>query len=228
MRMNASCRFSAVVTAILLVLAVPVAAGAQERVTQASVDQITASWPATPRDVAAKMIAKYGLPQEATASMLVWHDNGPWKHTILSRDEVPHDFPKPHTDVLEQVVDYKVPPEKFDELAAYDGSVIVERTKGEISARCDKEEANFLALNLADDIVKERRTVGDARAFYAKTITAAMQGEKPAYVQGLRFSPQMASADRDRPFTPQAMLSSAPADDTDTQDAETRSRMRKD
>ena len=118
--------------------------------------------------------------------MLVWHDNGPWKLSILYRDEVPHDFPKPHTDLLEQFVDYRVPTDTFDELAAYDGSVIVERTKGEISARCDKEEMKFLALNLADDIVKGRRTVADARAFYAKTAMAAMQGEKPIATGPLR------------------------------------------
>ncbi len=51
---------------------------------------------------------------------------------------VPHDFPMPHPDLLEQFVDYQVPPDKFDELAQYDGSVIVERTKGEISARCTR------------------------------------------------------------------------------------------
>jgi len=45
----------------------------------------------------------------------------------------------PHKDVLEQFVNRNVPVEKFKELAQYDGSVIVERTKGEISARCDKE-----------------------------------------------------------------------------------------
>jgi hypothetical protein len=54
---------------------------------------------------------------------------------------VDHYFPVRHPDVLEQAVHYRVPTDKFDELAAYDGSVIVERTKGEISARCGKEGA---------------------------------------------------------------------------------------
>jgi len=52
-------------------------------------------------------------------------------------EEIPHDFPKPHMDMLLQSIDYPVPPDKFDELAAYDGSVIAERTKGELAARCD-------------------------------------------------------------------------------------------
>lgn len=89
--------------------------------------------------------------------------NGPWKRTILYKEEIPHDFPKPHTDLLQQFIDYKTPVDKFDELATYDGSVIVERTKGEISARCDKEEMNFLALNLANDVATGNKTVEEAR-----------------------------------------------------------------
>jgi hypothetical protein len=166
----------------------------------AAVSSLVAGWPAKSQEVANATIAKYGQPHEATATMLVWHNNGPWKHTILSRDPVPHDFPKPHVDLVEQVIDYRVPPAVVDELAAYDGSVIVERTKGEMSARCDKEEMNFLALNLAHDIVTGRRPVEDARRFYAETATAFMNGERPPYTQRLQFPvSQGGTADRDRP-----------------------------
>jgi hypothetical protein len=164
---------------------------------------ILSTWPAKPQEVGRQMIEKYGQPDEITASMMVWNGKGPWKRTILYRDEVPHSFPMKHTDLLEQFVDYRVPPEKFDELARYDGSVIVERTKGEISARCDKEEMNFLALNLSDDIVKGKRTVEAARAFYAKTAMAFKEGKKDPYTQGLRFSPAKAGAadpDREMPM----------------------------
>jgi hypothetical protein len=57
-------------------------------------------------------------------------------------------------------------------LARYDGSVIVERTKGEISARCDKEEMNFLAINLGNDVVTGKKDVDAARKFYADTAMA--------------------------------------------------------
>ncbi|MGQ0816322.1 MAG: hypothetical protein ACT4O1_17985 [Gemmatimonadota bacterium] len=169
----------------------------------AAVSDLLDGWPATPRQVADVTINKYGQPNEATETMLVWHNNGPWKRTILNREETPHDFPKPHTDLLEQFIDYRVPPDKFDELAAYDGSVIVERTKGELSARCDKEEMNFLALNLANDIVTGRRSVEAARQFYAETVAAFMRGERPPYTQGLQFQvPRGGTADRDRPLLP--------------------------
>jgi hypothetical protein len=140
--------------------------------------------------------------------MLTWFNNGPWKRTIVYKEEVRHDFPKPHTDFVEQFIDYRVPTDKFDELAAYDGSVIVERTKGEISARCDKEEMNLLALNLSHDIVRGTKSVDQARQFYADTAVAAMKGEKPAYITALQFSrATMLTADRDVTTIPASMLS---------------------
>jgi hypothetical protein len=136
---------------------------------------------------------------EATKSLLIWRDNGPWKRTIVYREEVDHDFPMPHKDVLEQVINYEVPPDKFDELAHYDGSVIVERTKGEISARCDKEGANFLALNLANDIVRGNKSVEEARQAYGEAIKQMMDGNPPEAMQKLTFEvPQSNVGDTDQ------------------------------
>jgi hypothetical protein len=105
-----------------------------------------------------------------------------------------------HTDLLEQFIDYRVPTDTFDELAEYDGSVIVERTKGVMSARCDKEETNFLALNLANDIATGKRSVDDARQFYADTAMAFTQGRKDPYTQRLQFTvPKGGTADADKP-----------------------------
>ncbi|MGI8617982.1 MAG: hypothetical protein ACR2L6_02690 [Gemmatimonadaceae bacterium] len=159
-----------------------------------------AGWPATSREVAGWAMQKYGAPNEATATMLVWHNNGPWKRTIVYRDDIPHAFPGPHTDLLQQFIDYRVPLDRYDDLAMYDGSVVVERTNGEMSARCDKEEANFLALNLANDIATGRRTVEDARAMYAREIMAFKQGQGGPYTKALQFSvPRGGTADPDRP-----------------------------
>ena len=167
---------------------------------QMSADGMIASWPAKPQEVARKTIAKYGQPNEATATMLIWHNNGPWKRTIVYRDVVQHNFPMPHPDLLEQFIDYQVPVAKFSDLAAYDGSVIVERTKGEMSARCDKEEMNFLALNLANDIVTGKRSVKDGRKFYAETAMAFMKGQMSPYTQGLQFQvPKGNVGDTDQP-----------------------------
>ncbi len=106
-----------------------------EKGTQALADprQVAAildGWPEKPADVARKMLREYGPPNEAIETQLIWHANGPWKRTIVYRDEVPHNFPKPHTDLLEQFIDYRVPVGRLDDLAAYDGSLVPERTKG--------------------------------------------------------------------------------------------------
>ncbi len=151
---------------------------------KAIVERIIAGWKAKPQEVARTVITKYGMPNEATQMRLVWHNNGPWKRTELVNEEIPHHFPKPHPDMLKQTISYQVPPDKFDELAEYDGSVIAERTKGEIAARCDKEGANFLALNLAHDIVTGKRSAKEARKFYAE---AVLEMKHPEYMQGFIF-----------------------------------------
>ncbi len=150
-------------------------------------EQIIQDWPETATMAAKAMIEKYGAPAEATPSLLIWYDNGPWKRTVVYKEEIDHDFPMPHKDVLEQSIDYEVPPDYFDDLAHYDGSVIVERTKGEISARCDKEGANFLALNLANDIVKGNKSVEEARQSYGEAMMQMMQGSPPESTQKLTF-----------------------------------------
>lgn len=188
---------------ILLISVAAAACSTTKTMTSGNADSMIAGWPATPQEVARKTMAKYGPPNEATPTMLVWHNNGPWKRTIIYRDEVRHDFPKPHTDLLEQFIDYQVPLGKFDDLARYDGSVIAERTKGEISARCDKEEMNFLALNLANDVATGRRTVDEARRFYAETAMAAMNGDMRPYTQRLQFDVRSTgTADPDKPMMP--------------------------
>ena len=76
------------------------------------------------------------------------------------------------TDFLEQFIDYKVPVDMFSKLAEYDGSVIAERTKGELSARCGGTSMNFVAINLAHEIITGRRTVAEARDEYTRLYTA--------------------------------------------------------
>lgn len=155
------------------------------------------SWPEVSQMAAKEMMEKYGKPDIISDQMLVWIKNGIWNRTIVFKEEADHNFPMPHKDVMQQFVDFKVPTDMFDELAEYDGSVVVDRTQGEISARCDKEGANFLALNLAYDIIKGKRSVSEAREYYGKTIMKVMKGEKPEYTQKLMFSPDTTAPDPD-------------------------------
>ncbi len=167
------------------------------------VRSILEDWAPMPKKSAHQTIDKYGPPNEAIASRLIWYNNGPWKRTICYRDEVLHNFPAPHTDVIEQFIDYQVPVEKLGELAAYDGSVIVERTKGEVSARCDMEAANILALNLMHEIVTGKINAEKARELYSEVTGAYVLNQPAAYAEKFQFDvPSGDTADADKTPAP--------------------------
>ncbi|MGI8607268.1 MAG: hypothetical protein ACR2L0_09000 [Gaiellaceae bacterium] len=108
-----------------------------------------------------------------------------------------HNFPSPHIDSVESVIDYRVPPEFFTPLAEYDGSVAVERTAGEVSARCHDEEANSLALNLMNDIVTGAKNADEAREYYAKEFLDFSRKKPTPYMDELQFEPGGETADPD-------------------------------
>jgi hypothetical protein len=154
---------------------------------------IIEQWPEESREAAQLVIDKYGEPHEATDSVLIWHKAGPWKRMEASREFSRHHFPAPHIDSVASFIDYRVPPDKVGELVKYDGSVVVEHTVGEVSARCHDEQANFLALNLMHDVVTGRRTVEQARQYYAKEFLDYRRKKPTPYMQELRF--QLGAAD---------------------------------
>lgn len=144
-------------------------------------------WPEASRDAARSMVESYGEPDEVTDTRLIWHDNGRWVRTIVYKEPVEHNFPMPHQDVLEQTIHFDVPPDRMDELARYDGSVIVDRTRGELSAHCDAEAMNILALNLAVDVARGDKNVEEARETYARNAIAYKQDRRPTLTTELTF-----------------------------------------
>ncbi len=166
--------------------------------TQAGSDPV-ANWPEPSRKAAKEMMDKYGKPAGVTPMMLVWNQTGPWKKIVVHKEPVDHKFPKPHEDVLEQTINYKVPPDKYDELAQFDGSVVARRTEGEMSAMCDKEAMNFLALNLAHEVATGKKSVEEARSEYAKQAMAFMKKESAPYTEKLLFDTPANSGNPDEP-----------------------------
>ncbi|MFC6643932.1 MULTISPECIES: hypothetical protein [Sulfitobacter] len=147
------------------------------------------SWPEASQEAAQYMMETYGEPAHVTDHELVWYDTGPWKKTVIYDEATTHNFPVEHPDVMQQWIEMDVPDDMFDDLARYDGSVVVNKTEAMISARCDKEGANFLAINLAHDIIQGNKTVEEARQYYGETIQQVMNGETPEYTQGFIFEP---------------------------------------
>ncbi|MGH7720013.1 MAG: hypothetical protein ACREON_14375 [Gemmatimonadaceae bacterium] len=201
MKRNTKRAFALATAASVLAVSAVSAQQTQQPITKDQVTRLVSSWPQASQQAATMIMDKYGPPAGVTDNMLVWGRTGPWKRTVIYREPVQHRFPMPHPDVMEQFIDYRVPTDKFDELAEYDGSVIAERTKGELSARCDKEGANFLAINLAHEIITDKRSVDEARAFYGEQIMA-MQAKRPApYTERFIFTVASGNtADPDEPI----------------------------
>jgi hypothetical protein len=169
-------------------------------VDRAALDSLISSWPSNSRQTAQAMVNKYGEPQEATSTMLIWNDNGPWKKTIVYKDGVPHNFPSPHTDVLQQFVAYKVPADKVGELNKFDGSIVYDRTRGWLSVNGPREDLNVLSLNEADQIISGKKTYADARTDFAKNSAQIVSGKSVPESQKFAFEQPMAgTADPDQP-----------------------------
>lgn len=150
-------------------------------------------WPEESREAAQLVIDAHGAPDESTPTQLTWHGAGPWKRIVATRAFWQHDFPAPHIDAVESSIDYRVPVEQFTPLAEFDGSVVCERTAGEVSARCHDEQANMLALNLMHDIVTGSKTTEEARDYYAKEFADFRRKKPTPYMDGLRFDPPAAT-----------------------------------
>jgi hypothetical protein len=161
--------------------------GVRSTIAPGEVERLIADWPESQRNVARQMIERYGPPNEATPSKLFWYRNEPWKRTELARDVVAHNWPTPHSDFLTQTIDYRVPAEMTHLVTMFDGSILVDRTRGEVSARCDSEAANVLGLNMVHEIVTGKRTLEDARKTSTENTVAYNLGRSAPYAERLLF-----------------------------------------
>lgn len=148
---------------------------------EAEARRVLADWPVISQATAEAIIEKYGPPDLAISDRLSWYDNAPWKITTVYRN------PFEHIDVLEQTIGYTVPQDKVPALAKLDVALRLSRDRRELSATSESEETNFLALNLADEVVRERKSPEEARAFYLRTVLQWNAGKSSPYLRGLRF-----------------------------------------
>jgi hypothetical protein len=184
--------------------------GAQYHMDRSEAESVIDEWPEPQKRLALQLIEKYGPPNEASRTALFWYDNGPWKRTVLSSDSVQHNWPTPHTDFLSQYIDYRVPPEMVGMISQFDGSIIVDRTRGEVLARCDSEAANVLGMNMVHEIVTGKRTVEDARHTSEQSTVAWNLGRSAPYAERLLFEvPEGGTEDLDRSHISGAILEQA-------------------
>jgi hypothetical protein len=172
-------------------------ASLSSEVTQEGLNQTIANWPEASKSAIKDLTKRFGLPAAVTEDMVVWNDSKPFKRSVVYREEINHMFPIQHSDVLLQTLNYRVPLDKVSDLSRFDGSLIVDRTKGELSARNHRQEMNILAFNLADKIVRGEMTVESARREYRKNAEALMSGTTNKMLTNLNFKTRGNTSDPD-------------------------------
>jgi hypothetical protein len=154
-----------------------------------AVEETLQRWPAPAQKVARAMIAEYGPPTRFDDASMVWLHNGPWEKTTVYRDGWPQTKVPEERDYLKQVIGYRVPLAKLEPIMRFDPRVEADSSTNELAARSPSEAISFLLLNLADDIVTEKRTPANARDFYDRTLRLAAAGKSSPYLTGFMFDP---------------------------------------
>lgn len=158
-------------------------------------DKAISHWVEPAQKAARDMKEQYGEPDEISNFRAVWFSNGPWKRTMVVNEAVEHNFPEPHEDVLYQTVDYAVPQEHVADLIEFSGSLLIDRVRGEVTVRCQHEEANRVTLNLAHQIIEGLKDPKSARDTLAEVV---LEDEHQDMVERLFFTPrQQAGRDPD-------------------------------
>jgi hypothetical protein len=138
----------------------------------------TAQWSQAAQLATRLMIDKYGPPQWIGADRLEWSGPWPWKRIIIKDAPV---------SPLEEVVTYRVPPGKRDELAKFPHGLLVYADMDELGARSNSEELNRLTLNLASDIATGKMTASQASEAFLKTARLSAAGKSSPYLDRLLF-----------------------------------------
>jgi hypothetical protein len=156
----------------------------QERALLASV--VVADWPSASALAARRLIAQYGVPDEVLSDRLAWIDNRPWKRTVVRR-MAPADIESDDHAMILQTVEFPLTPKQITTLMAFDPRLSYDRKTLELGSRSEREETNFLRLNLANDIVNARMTPDQARGLFAQILRLEAAGKSASYLQVLFF-----------------------------------------
>jgi hypothetical protein len=135
---------------------------------------------------ARQLMNLYGVPDDVTPNKLVWRAKGPWRRIVVWNRPMVYRSPRDF-DLVVQTVKYPVTREQAADLVAFSNALVVDVGNDEISSRGTREEVNFLNLNLADDVLRGRKTVGEAQVAYRRILDLTAAGKSSPYTSELRF-----------------------------------------
>jgi hypothetical protein len=145
-----------------------------------------AARPEDSRATAEEIVQEYGPPDGVQAGRLSWTSRGPWRSIVVHRGAAAPGRPGG----VRQSVAYDVPVGRWRALGAFERGVEYDPVARELVARSGAETTNILALNLADEVVRGRRSAADACEFYDKTLSLSLSGKSSPYMRKLRFRSQ--------------------------------------
>lgn len=183
----------------------PKSAGVQtEAVNQPAMDKavsLTQGWPQSSVVAAKEMVSKHGEPTEVTQDSLIWRNAPPFKRIIVHKEVYSSRFPLLHQNSVEHVVDYKAPANEVRDMWNYNGSVVLDRVRGEMAAGGENEPMNILSLNLSNEVLQGKRSPESARIQHGKETLSFLNGNKTASTQALSFGNQINTADSGETIT---------------------------
>ncbi|MFA5582782.1 MAG: hypothetical protein WDA09_01095 [Bacteriovoracaceae bacterium] len=163
--------------------------------------KLAAGWPQSSIVAAKELITKYGDPTEVTSDQLIWRNFAPFKEIIVHKNLYSSYFPLLHQNPVEHVIDYKASSDRVTNVWNYNGSVVLNRTQGEMSAFGPNEEMNILSMNLTHKIMSGEINEDRARVIHGQETLDFLNGEKSALTQSLTFGSQINTADAGEPVT---------------------------
>lgn len=162
-------------------------------------ESIILLWPTFSYRLARLMISKYGQPAEANDHSLTWIDNSPWKRTVVYRAP-PGERPLVgNGGRLEQSVVYRVPENRISDLGRFDMGIEADKRAGMLTVISDAESENFLALNLADEVIRGRRTPREAQELRRRLERLRDSGKSSPYYRKLLFVSPAAAPNPESP-----------------------------
>lgn len=162
---------------------------------QASRETGIAAWPDSSRKLTMALVEKYGIPNRLNEVEAVWYDCGPWRRIVVHRDSWSRILGIREKNYLEQTIRYRVPYDKIASLKRFDKWIDFDEAGGELTSRAENESFNYMAFNLADEIVNGKRSVKEARDFSRRTEELAKAGKSSPYLEGFLFAREAGGGD---------------------------------
>lgn len=163
--------------------------------------KLTAGWPQSSVVAAKDLITKYGEPTEVTSDRLIWRNFAPFKEIIVHKNLYSSYFPLLHQNAVEHVIDYKASSDRITNVWNYNGSVVLNRTQGEMSSFGPNEEMNILSMNLTHKIMSGELSEDRAKVIHGQETLDFLNGERSELTQSLIFGSQINTADAGEPVT---------------------------